>query len=346
MKLNIKNPFNPANHLIRLIRLITVLTMVQIFFSCNDVWKGEQYIKYISFVNSGYTNTYLNTNTPDGVVHYQIPVEVSGSAINDHDISVTLAIDPDTLIAYNKATYFTRTDLYELQLDSTHYSFPKGMTVVIPAGKCTGNLPIDFRPGDMDMVEKYVLPLTIASTSEYIPSPKRYYKKTLMRIVPFNYFSGTYSASAANITAENISDQTTVATREMRYVSDSAVFFYAGLCDENARDRASYKVRVQFNADGTLTFTADNPNIQFTPILTSTNNGVTSNRCVWTETREMDALQPFLEIRTITMNIKYSYYDISNPNYTVKYTVDGYYTLERRRNTQIPEEDMQEIFDW
>jgi len=336
MKLKIKN----------LVNLLIMLIMVQIFFSCNDEWKGEQYVKYISFVNSGYTNTYLNTNTPDGVVHYQIPVEVSGSTISDHDISVTLAIDPDTLTAYNLATYFTRTDLYELQLDEQHYSFPKGMTVVIPAGKTTGNLPIDFQTGGLNMVNKYVLPLKIASTSDYIPSPKRYYKKTLMRIVPFNYFSGTYSAGAATITAEGNTASTTVANREMRYVSDSAVFFYAGLCDENARDRARYKVRAQFNADSTLTLIADSSNIQFTPILTSMANGVTTKRCVWTETKEMDALQPFLEIRTITMNIKYSYLDITNPNYKVKYTVDGYYTLERRRNTQIPEEDMQEIFDW
>ena len=59
----------------------------------------------------------------------------------------------------------------------------------------------------------------------------------------------------------------------------------------------------------------------------------------------MDVLQPYLMIRTLTIDIFYTYMDVTNPSYKVKYTVSGFYTLERRRNTQIPEEDQQEIFD-
>lgn len=321
--------------------------MVQMFFSCNEEWKGEQYVKYVSFVNSGYTDTHLNTSTPDGVVHYQIPVVISGSSANDRDVTVTVALDPDTLDAYNQATYFTRKDLYYLQLDEQLYSFPNGMTTVIPAGESEGTIAIDFRIGGLDLVDQYILPLKIASTSDYTISPIKYYKRTLMHIIPFNNFSGTYSATAANVTASGISDPITVATREVRYVSDSTVFFYAGLCDEKARDRANYKVQARFNADHTLTLTADNPNIQLTPILQSTDgNGQIVNRCVWTVNEEMDALQPYLLIRTITMNLKYSYKDITNPTYSVLYTVDGYYTLERRKNMQIPDEDQQDIFNW
>jgi len=242
--------------------------------------------------------------------------------------------------------FFTREDLYFLQLKEQYYNFPNGMTVVIPAGKNVGHLNIDFRIGDLDLVEKYILPLKISSTSEYIPSPRKHYKKTLMRIIPFNYFSGTYSAGAAAITAEGNPEQTSMATREMRYVSDSTVFFYAGLCEEDARDRANYKVRAHFNSDNTISFSADNPNIELTPILEEMDKGELIKRCVWTIEEEMDVLQPYLLIRTMTMDIKYSYLDISNPNYKVKYTVNGFYTLERRRNTQIPEEDQQEIFEW
>ena len=335
MKLNIKN----------LISLLITLTVVLAFSSCNDEWQDEQYKKYISFVRSGYTETYLNTNTADGVVHYKIPVVVSGSTKNDRNITVTVSLDPDTLVEYNKANFYTRTDLFYRQLDEQYFSFPKGMSVVIPAGKEVGTLDIDFRVRDLDLVEKYILPLKITSTSEYEVSPLQHYKKTLMRIIPFNYFSGTYSAGAAAITVEGISDQTTVENREMRYVNDSTVFFYAGLCDENARDRSLYKVRAKFNADSTITLTADNPNIELTPVLEEIDKGKTVKRCVWTLNEEMDALQPYLLIRTITMNIKYTYLVVT-PNYTVKYTVNGYYTLERRRNTQIPEEDQQEIFEW
>jgi hypothetical protein len=185
-------------------------------------------------------------------------------------------------------------------------------------------------------VEKYILPLSIASTSEYIPSPNKHYKKTLMRIIPFNYFSGTYSAGAANITLDDDATPITKDTREMRVVNDSTVFFYAGLCEEDARDRATYKVLAKFNADNSITFSADSAQIEFTA----------GPECKWSIEEKMDALQPYLIIRTVTMDLQYSYKDVSNPNYSVKYNLKGYYTLERRRNTQIPEEDQQEIFEW
>lgn len=329
-----------------IISALACLLVSTLFFSCNNEWQAEQYEKYVSFVRSGYTETYLNTNTSDGVVHYKIPIEVSGSTINDRNVSVEIELDADTLLAHNKTEFFTRTDLYYRLLDEQHYTFPNGKTMFIPAGKDIGHLDIDFRIGSLDLVEKYILPLKITSTSEYVPSPKRHYKKTLMRIIPFNYFSGTYSAVSAAITAEGNPEQISMATREMRYVNDSTVFFYAGLCEEDARDRATYKVRARFNADNTITFTADNPDIEFTPILEELDKGQLVKRCVWTLKEEMDALQPYLLIRTLTMDLKYTYLDISNSYYKVKYTVKGYYTLERRRNTQIPEEDQQEIFEW
>lgn len=341
MKLNIKNVAKG------LILSILFILSIAIHTSCNEEWKSEQYVKQVSFVNSGFTNTYLNTGTPGGVVHYQIPVEVSGSIKNDKNVTVTIALDPDTLTDYNLATYFTRTDLFYLQLDPQYYSFPNGMTTVIPAGQNTGTIAVDFKVVNLDLVYQYILPLKITETSDYPISSIKWYKKTLMHINPFNQFSGTYSATAANVTAAGASNSPiTVDTREMRYVSDSTVFFYAGLCDETARDRANYKIKAQFNPDSTLTLTADDPNIQLTPILQSTDNsGATVNRCVWSESDQMDALQPYLLVRTVTMNVKYSYYDISNPNFKVQYTVDGYYTLERRKNTQIPDEDQQDVFN-
>jgi len=312
-----------------------------LFASCNEEWKEEQYKKYISFVRSGYTETYLNTNTADGVVHYKIPIVVSGSTKNDRSITVEVTLDEDTLENFNYAQFDkTRKDLYFLLLDKKYYDFPNGMTVVIPAGKEVGCLDIDFKTGDLDLVEKYILPLKIASTSEYTISPKHHYTRTLMRIIPFNYFSGTYSAGAAIITAneEGEAVPTSVATREMRYVSDSTVFFYAGLCEEDDFERADYKIFARFNADNTMTFTANNDDIK-----------LNVKKQEWKIKEEMDVLQPYLMIRTLTMDMEYSYcrlLNIAGTKIEVTYLVKGFYTLERRRNTQIPEEDQQEIFEW
>ncbi|MDR0700011.1 MAG: DUF4973 domain-containing protein [Tannerella sp.] len=317
-----------------------IAVLATIFSACNDEWEDEQYKKYVAFVRSGYTEINLNSNVADGVIHYKIPIIISGSTGNDRDVTVTVALDRDTLDDYNIAMYYKRNDLFFRLLEEKHYDFPNGTTVTIPAGENVGCLDIDFKikeENELDLVEKYILPLQIVSTSEYLPSPHKWYKKSLMRIIPFNYFSGTYAAGAALITAEGSSESTSVESREMRVVNDSAVFFYAGLCEENARDRATYKVRVQFNDDHSLTFSADSAKINFE---------ANPEKCKWSLKEEMDALQPYLMIRTINMELQYSYEDVTNPDYKVKYTLKGFYTLERRRNIQIPEEDQQVIFDW
>ncbi len=312
-----------------------------LFFACNDEWKDEQYQKYVSFTRSGYVNTYVNYNTEGGVVKYRIPVEVSGSTVNDRDVEVTIGLDPDTLNAMNQSRYFTREDLYFRLLDPKYYEF-KNMKTTIPAGKDVAYIDIDFKIGDLDLVEKYVLPLNIVETSEYIPSPKKWYRRALMRIIPFNDYSGTYSATGGKITEVGSTTPTSVDTREMRVVDQNTVFFYAGLTEEEARNRALYKIRAMFNPlaegskRGTVTLSADRPEIGFT---------FEPANCYYTVDTKMDDLQPYLQIKTTTLFLRYTYKDITNPSYTVTYKFDGSYVLERRRNTQIPEQDQQEIFE-
>lgn len=322
--------------------LYSIMTLLGVsFYSCNDEWKDEQYQKYVSFTRSGYVNTYLNYNTQSGTIRYRVPVEVSGSTLNDRNVEVILALDPDTLNAMNKARYFTREDLYFRLLDPKYYEI-KSMKTTIPAGQDIGYIDVDFKIDDLDLVEKYILPLNIVETSEYVPSPKKWYRRSLMRIVPFNEFSGTYSATGGTITEAGSTTPTSVDTREMRVVDQNTVFFYAGLTEEEARNRALYKIRVKFEPltvrpdSSSVILTADNPDISFT---------YEPARCYYKIDTKMDALQPYLQIKTTTLFLRYTYKDISNPNYTVTYKFAGSYVLERRRNTQIPEQDQQEIFE-
>jgi hypothetical protein len=312
------------------------------FVACNDEWEDEQYEKYVSFVKSGYQNTYLNYNVEDGKITYRIPVEVSGSTQNSRDVQVTVTIDPDTLAAMNKARYYLREDLYFRILDPKYYTF-KTMQATIPAGSDIGYIDVDFKISDLDLVEKYILPLNITETSEYTPSPKKWYRKSLMRIVPFNDYSGSYSATGGNITEVGSTTPTSVETREMRVVNQNTVFFYAGLTEEEARNRALYKVKATFEPltllsdSGAITLTADSAAIGFI---------YQPAQCYYKVEKHMDDLQPYLQIQTTTLFLKYSYDDVTNPNYKVRYNFDGSYVMERRRNTQIPEQDQQEIFEW
>ena len=310
------------------------------FFACNDEWKDEQYEKYVSFVNSGYQNIYLSYNAAGGVVKYRIPVEVSGSVTSDRDVQVTIDIDPDTLQAMNLSRYFNREDLYFRLLDPKHYTF-ETMQTTIPAGQDVGYIDVDFKIDDLDLVEKYVLPLVITRTSEYIPSPKKWYRRSLMRIVPFNDYSGTYSATGGSVAEVGGSISSTVDTREMRVVDQNTVFFYAGLTEETARNRALYKVKALFNPPtspdgGNITLSADSARIGFT---------FNPDSCYYTTESHMDVLQPYLQIKTTTLFLNYTYNDVTNPSYTVIYKFTGSYVMERRRNTQIPEQDQQYIFE-
>jgi hypothetical protein len=308
-----------------------------LFSACNEEWKEEQYEKTVSFVKSGYTEVYLKYRSEGGVAPYQIPLLVSGSTKNDENVEVTVAVDPDTLAAMNYGRFRDREDLYFRLLEAKFYDL-KSSTVTIPAGAETGLLSVDFKLQDLDMVEKYILPLQITATSTYAPSPRKWYKKTMMRIVPFNDYSGPYQATSGEIAFAGGS--VGVEPRETRVVNENTVFFYAGFVDEKARDRATYKIRMQFNPDSTLTLTADSSGlISFTQNMSDP----ATNR--YEIISNFDPTTPYLEHRYTIISLSYTFTDISNPSYTVRYTVKGRMTMQRTRNTLVPEEDQQFIFD-
>src|SRR5690606_10831434 len=130
-----------------------------------------------------------------GKIPYKVPVLVNGTTANDKDIVVTVAIDHDTLADLNFERFRHRTDLYFKQLGEKHYEF-ETMTTTIPAGENTGLINVNFILEDLDLVDEYILPLKIASTSHYGINPRKWYKKCLMHVVPFNDYSGVYSASS------------------------------------------------------------------------------------------------------------------------------------------------------
>ncbi|MDR3184685.1 MAG: DUF4973 domain-containing protein [Prevotellaceae bacterium] len=307
-----------------------------LLLACNDEWTDEQYEKTVSFVKSGYTDVYLKYRE-NGVAPYKIPLVVSGSTANDQDVVVTVALDPDTLVDLNLDRFRNRTDLYFKMLEPEYYDL-KSTTATIPAGADVGLLDIDFKLQGLDLVDKYILPLKIKATSAHAPSPRKWYKKTMMRIIPFNDFSGNYIPTNATIywgDPNNPSSTAYEEHREARVVDSSTVFFYAGLIQEQALNRALYKVRMRFNPDNTLTLTADSARIQFSQI----GDG---NYEIKTET---DPTIPYLEQRYTIISMAYQFIDLTNPTDPIGYQVQCRMTMERKRNTLIPEEDQQFIFD-
>ena len=322
---------------------LAILTAAILNTACNDEWKDEQYQQYVSFKSpipsggEGVTNIYVRYK-PDGKVTYQLPVIISGSTQNQQEVDVHIALS-DTLETLNWERFSTRTDLYYQELESDKYDFSK--TVHIPAGSDVGLLDINFSLNGLDMANKWVLPLTVADDESYKRHPRKNYATALLRVIPFNDYSGSYSTDAMEVYIKDANGKVekkpmTTPKRTAYVVDNNTVFFYAGLIGEELKKevREIYKINVTFNnEDNSLHVEAENKErIGFNLISIS----------AFSDTSTMDATRPYLKRKFISFDIEYEFNDVtSTKDVKIPYLVKGTMTLQRNINTQIPDEDQQ-----
>lgn len=337
---------------------VAMLTMA-VATSCNDEWEDEQYEQYISFKapldtegsSVGVTTVYVPYTRLDsernamygesGRSSYELPVIVSGSTNNSRDLTVHIEHDADTLDILNYERFSsTRQDLYyKDMIDYADFS----ETLFIPKGQNIGLFHIDFDFKGIDLSERYVLPLTIMEKPEYgyERNPRKNYAKAMLRVLPYTDYSGVYQATnmkfyiqSGGVTDNEPGAMTTVQTY---VVDENTVFFYAGTFDESSLLRKGYKVYAHFEPyegtpnRGIVTFTGDNPNMNFVQNKTAT----------FTILEQEDEVQSYIVRRTVIMNdVDYTFTDYSTaPGSEIVYNVTGTMTMERKLNTQMPEED-------
>ncbi|MGX5688316.1 DUF4973 domain-containing protein [Arcticibacter tournemirensis] len=315
---------------------IFLFLLLIICSSCNDEWKDELYGRYIGFkaplASEGVTNIFVRYKDGEKTTFLQ-PLVVSGSTVNDKNITVHIGLDPDTLNVLNYERFQSREDFYYKELSSQYFSMPS--TVDIKAGEDMGYLPIDFTFNGINLVDKWVLPLTIQDDPSYgyTAHPRKNYRKALLRVNPFNSYSGTYSGTALRTAMVGRENQTALVKNEIRsyVVDENTIFVYAGIVDEERKDRRNYKVYITFSPTGSVTLHADNPSLKFK----------VNRDASYTIQESMDATIPYLKHRYITINnIDYNYTDYTtNPGITTDFRVSGSLILERKLNTQIPDED-------
>ncbi len=326
-----------------------LLVAISLFVTsaCNDEWKDEQYQQYVSLKapvdSKGCTQINVRYKK-DGKTTYRLPVIVSGSTMNEKDLNVHIAVDPDTLVQFNEARFTTDTERFYDQLLPQYYSFHEEIN--IPAGTSTALLDIDFSLKDLDMVDKWILPLTIKDDASYNyqSNMRKHYRKALLRVMPFNDFSGSYSTTAMKTYFYDIDKEEVVGdamvenTRTAFVVNDSTIFFYAGLMGEDLpkSKRRLYKVYVKFNHDKSLTLSADNDRIDF-----EIPEGTTP---IYSTTKNMDDTRPYIEHRFTTLRLTYLFNDITSASIPIRYKVTGTLLLERKINLQIPDED--QAIEW
>lgn len=323
--------------------LITVACML--LASCNDEWKDEQYVHWVSFktkLNSqGVAPVYVRYK-PQGKVTYQLPLIVSGSLVNDKDLTVHVGMFSDTLTNLNVERFGGRTELYYKELDAKHFEFPA--TVNILAGESTSLLPIDFSLDGLNMVDKWMLPITILHdpSYNYDANLRRHYSKALLRIFPFNDYSGNYSATTYKVYFKGSESEAIVPEYKMAYVvDDKTVFFYAGLIDEENLDRKHYKVFFEFTDD------AVDPYTNKLKIYTDNDqmNLIVVGQPTYEMEEKMDDTKPYLKIINVILNIEYTYQDYTTvPGYIMDYVVKGTLIMERRIDTRMPDED--QAIEW
>lgn len=323
-----------------------LLGLAALLTSCNEDFKDEQYQQFVGFrapleTSTGVTTIYVPYSRKDslgnyligeGQSYYDLPVVVSGSLTNKNNIVVNIAHDPDTLSTLNLARFQKRADYY--YTDMYDYATVPA-TCNIKSGEDVGLLRIQFDFKGIDMVNKWVLPLVVAPGSGYTPNPRWNFNNALLRVFPFNNYSGNYSGTMlSTYLSGDTGNGSIVRNTVTGYVVDeNTIFFYAGHFNEDRVDRGNYKVYARFNGttSGTVDFYSDNPSLKFK------NNKQASFYIM----EQMDAQQPYLKHRYLIINnIDYNWSDYTSvPGYETAYLTQGSLTLERKINTQIPDED-------
>ena len=245
-------------------------TIVVVFacYACNNEWEDELYKQAVSFGKNGVADIYVKYK-PNGKTSYQVPVVLSGTTMNDGNITVNVALDVDTLTDLNFERFRYREDLYYKLLDETYYDLPSTQ-VTLQKGTSVGLLDIDFSLGGINMTEKYILPLTIAEGDGYQINYRKHYRKALLNVTPM-----------------------TMDTRTAFVVDDNTIFFYAGVTEEELENRELYKVTAHFNDGGILILDAPHKDkIGF--------NFISGGYVI---SEEMDALQPYLKHRYIKLDM-------------------------------------------
>jgi len=324
--------------------LFLVITTAIGFVSCNNEWENEQFTQMASFKAEpnaqGVTWTYVRYN-PSGKVRFDLPVIISGSTPNTQSRTIHIDLDPDTLARLNYEHYGQREELYFRQLDSKYYNMPE--TIDIPAGESTVTIPIEFTLGDLDQSDKWVLPLQILDdpSYDYLANPHKNYRRAMLRVTPFNDYSGEYGGTLYKIYLEGDSQNPlTLNTYRTFVVDNETIFIYAGIRDIDYTDRKNYKVFIKFTDEiidlqkRKLEIWSDNTeNNKFK---------VGEAQSYYTIDEEWDPQLPYMKHKYITLYLSYEFEDYTTvPTQRLKYKVDGTLSMQRDLNTLIPDEDQQ-----
>lgn len=239
--------------------LLTLCVFLSFYclFSCSDsALDKEIFQKEVYLVKNGFQEFEVNFEK-SSVIDTTLSISVSGTQLIDRDVIVSLSINQDTLSGYNWERFRNDSSMYYELLPDSCYTLKKD-NIVIAKGEELVRVPLTFNLSVVDKNKQYILPVEIASTSEYKLAEPRY-RTVLINLILGNDYSGSYSLSG-RLVEVGTSDETDVRmARTLRAEGPNSVSLYAGSTAENLEDREDYRMMLTVNADSTISFAPFHP---------------------------------------------------------------------------------------
>lgn len=314
------------------------------FTSCDDNISDEQFTKMVLLTKNG-VQDYNIEFTDKGQADLYLPISVNGTSVNNRDVVVRLAEDPDTLTDYNFERFRNRTALYYKMPSNKTYSFPAGPEITIKSGSDYAVFPLALNLNELDLYSNYVLPLKIESVSTYQMAWNQY-TKLLMRLNISNLFSGNYNVDGKVWEESYPAQKLPISSTVLRALAADQCYLYAGNVTENDEDRSEYSLTVKINKDKYEDSVNDETNAQirkYTDVTIGSKNTDKSikdesNGNSWVEiSRTADPINNNLENVMTKVYLRYSYLNLRNAGYPVKMIFEG--TLSHSESIDIRKDE-------
>ena len=184
------------------ISIISCVVLAILFACDSNVDFGEQYKKVIYIVNSNdilYEKEY-NFGVEDNSIN--ISVYCAGTLPTDKDVKIEFELDPVLLDSINKI-YAVADPFYinKILIPKSNYTV-SNLNATIKSGSEYGVLKIPFSYDGLSPDSNYVLPLSIASSSnDYEINPKL--SSIIYQVKMVNEYSGLYTGSSKELPSTN-----------------------------------------------------------------------------------------------------------------------------------------------
>lgn len=230
--------------------LLSTMMMV----ACNDSLEDELFHKFSYITRNGWQDYNLKV-AGDNTAVLPLYFGVNGTSANEKDIVMQIAVDPDTLLGYNKNKFKNQEDLYYKILPEACYSFDAD-SYTIPRGelKAKGSVRVDLNKIREvgSLYNDYVLPLQmISSTGEDMGARK--FTTVLAHINYINDFSGNYVGKGV-VKQKGTSYSTEVTTSPLYAINNETCYLFVGEKNRsNTADYLHYVIEIVKDGNGNLT---------------------------------------------------------------------------------------------